>query len=235
MNKIAENPIIRLEGVNKSYDVGGSPLQVLRDVSLQIFKGEYISLMGPSGSGKSTLLNMLGLLDRPDSGEYFLDQQLTFSLKEEQRAQLRARYIGFVFQSFHLLPRLTAAENIALPLILSGVLPPIRAKAVAQVLNQLHLDDRQHHLPRELSGGQQQRVAIARALVTKPKILLADEPTGNLDQTSGKEVMALLENLNAEGITLIMVTHDQALGNRATRKLTMLDGAIVNDERSPKG
>lgn len=224
------NELLTLVGINKSYVVGGAPLQVLRDVSLTINSGEYLSLMGPSGSGKSTLLNMLGLLDRPDSGEYWLDQAATRGLAEEQRAQLRARYLGFVFQSFHLLARLTAAENVELPLILMGMIPAKRREAVKAVMAQLHLSDRQHHLPRELSGGQQQRVAIARALVTKPKILLADEPTGNLDQASGKEVMAVLESLNAEGITLVVVTHDQQLGDRAHRKLSMLDGRIVKDE-----
>lgn len=222
--------MIKLERINKSYQLGGQTLQVLKDVSLNVKAGEYISLMGPSGSGKSTLLNVLGLLDRPDSGNYWLQGEKTQQLTEAQCAKLRANSIGFVFQSFHLLPRLSAFENIALPLIISGEKPAIRNKKVHAAIQQLNLENRQHHLPRELSGGQQQRVAIARAIVTQPSLLLADEPTGNLDQQSGQEVMQLLESLHHSGITLIMVTHDHQLGKRAHRRLSMLDGAIVKDE-----
>lgn len=222
--------MIKLEKINKSYQLGGQNLQVLKDVSLNVNAGEYISLMGPSGSGKSTLLNVLGLLDRPDSGNYWLQNQKTQKLTEAECAKLRSDSIGFVFQSFHLLPRLSAFENIALPLIISGEKPAIRNQKVQSAIQQLNLENRQHHLPRELSGGQQQRVAIARAIVTQPSLLLADEPTGNLDQQSGQEVMQLLESLHHSGITLIMVTHDQQLGKRAHRRLSMLDGAIVKDE-----
>jgi putative ABC transport system ATP-binding protein len=221
---------IRLQGINKTYQVGDAPLRALWDVTLDIQQGEYISVMGPSGSGKSTLLNMIGLLDRPDSGEYWLKGTATVQLAEEQRALLRRAHIGFVFQSFHLIPRLTAFENVELPLMLDRMEIAARRNIVSDALTQLGLDDRMHHLPRQLSGGQLQRVAIARALVTKPAILLADEPTGNLDQKSGRDVMQVLEDLNQRGITLIVVTHDQSLGDRARRRIRMVDGRIDRDE-----
>ena len=222
--------MIKLDAVNKTYVVGDSPLRALREVTMAINDGEYLSIMGPSGSGKSTLLNMIGLLDRPDSGEYWLDDVATAQLPEEQRALLRRSSIGFVFQAFHLIPRLTAFENVELPLMLASKSLNERRALVVQVLEQMDLSDRMHHLPRQLSGGQLQRVAIARALVTNPKILLADEPTGNLDQKSGRDVMDVLEQLNREGITLLVVTHDQALGDRAKRRVKMVDGAIHQDD-----
>lgn len=226
----ATDPMIRLRGVNKTYQVGDAPLHALRDINLEIQAGEYLSLMGPSGSGKSTLLNMIGLLDRPDTGQYWLAGTETSRLAEEQRAELRRLHLGFVFQAFHLIPRLTAAENIELPLMLAGLSPKARKQEVEAILEQVGLSDRQHHLPKQLSGGQLQRVAIARALVTTPDVLLADEPTGNLDQASGKEVVEVLESLNQRGITLIVVTHDLSLGQRAGRRLKMVDGAITKDE-----
>jgi len=223
-------PMVRLRGVNKTYQVGDAPLRALRDITLEIQAGEYLSLMGPSGSGKSTLLNMIGLLDRPDTGQYWLAGTETSQLAEERRARLRRLHLGFVFQAFHLIPRLTAAENVELPLILAGINPRQRKQQVQAILAQVGLIERQHHLPKQLSGGQLQRVAIARALVTTPDVLLADEPTGNLDQASGNEVVGVLESLNRQGITLIVVTHDLALGQRAGRRLNMVDGAIVKDE-----
>jgi len=215
--------------VNKTYQVGESPLRALRDVSLTIESGEYLSVMGPSGSGKSTLLNMIGLLDRPDSGRYWFDNVATEVLAEEQRARLRGDNIGFIFQSFHLVNRLTAFENIELPLMLAEQPLKKRRAAVAEVLEMVGLTSRASHKPNQLSGGQLQRVAIARAIVMRPRLLLADEPTGNLDSRSGGEVIDVLERLNGEGITLIMVTHDQNIGDRATRHIRMVDGQIDRD------
>ena len=215
--------------VNKTYQVGESPLRALRDVSLSIESGEYLSVMGPSGSGKSTLLNMIGLLDRPDSGRYWFDNVATEVLAEEQRARLRGDNIGFIFQSFHLVNRLTAFENIELPLMLADQPLKKRRAAVAEVLEMVGLTSRASHKPNQLSGGQLQRVAIARAIVMRPRLLLADEPTGNLDSRSGGEVIDVLERLNGEGITLIMVTHDQNIGDRATRHIRMVDGQIDRD------
>lgn len=221
--------MIRLETVNKTYQIGESPLRALRDVSLTIESGEYLSVMGPSGSGKSTLLNMIGLLDRPDSGRYWFDNIATEVLPEEQRARLRGENIGFIFQSFHLVNRLTAFENIELPLMLAEQPIKKRREAVAEVLEMVGLTSRASHKPNQLSGGQLQRVAIARAIVMRPRLLLADEPTGNLDSRSGGEVIEVLEKLNGEGITLIMVTHDQNIGDRATRHIRMVDGQIDRD------
>ena len=220
---------ITLSHVNKTYVVGEKPLHVLNDISLSIQEGEYISIMGPSGSGKSTLLNMIGLLDRIDSGSLVLGNTETTALTEEQRAKLRRNSLGFIFQNFQLISRLTALENAELPLVLAGIDTSKRAKIVTKLFESLGLADRLQHLPKQLSGGQLQRVAIARAMVMSPKILLADEPTGNLDQKSGKDVVAVLEQLNLQGITLIMVTHDHELGARANRQLKMVDGVIVSD------
>ncbi len=225
--------MIKLEAVNKTYQVGESPLRALRDVSLSIEAGEYLSIMGPSGSGKSTLLNMIGLLDRPDSGRYWFDNIATEVLAEEKRARLRGKNIGFIFQSFHLVNRLTAFENIELPLMLAEQPVKKRRQAVAEVLEMVGLTSRAKHKPNQLSGGQLQRVAIARAIVMRPRLLLADEPTGNLDSRSGGEVIEVLENLNREGITLIMVTHDQNIGDRATRHIRMVDGQIDRDSCNP--
>ena len=224
--------MIEVRAASRSFRMGDSEVLALRNVSLRIAAGEYVSVMGPSGSGKSTLLNLLGLLDRPDAGEYLLGGVATATLAEEQRARLRRERIGFVFQSYHLVPRLSAAENIELPLVLAGQAPRARSIRVTEILQRLNLSDRAAHLPSELSGGQRQRVAIGRAIAMKPGLLLADEPTGNLDSRSGAEVTALLEELNGSGITLLVVTHDTALGARARRHLRMRDGTIVADERS---
>ncbi|MGV6807765.1 MAG: ABC transporter ATP-binding protein [bacterium] len=215
--------------LNKTYQVGDEPLRALQDVDLTVSSGEYISVMGPSGSGKSTLLNMIGLLDRPDSGEYRLNGIATQSLSEEKRAALRRENIGFIFQSFQLINRLTAFENIELPLVLAGVALGQRRERVEELLKVVGLSDRKNHRPGQLSGGQLQRVAIARALLMKPKILLADEPTGNLDSASGNEIVAALEKLHSEGITLMVVTHDLDLGKRASRQIRMVDGRIDTD------
>lgn len=223
--------MINVVGVNKSFVLGDQTVHALRDINLTIERGEYLSVMGPSGSGKSTLLNLLGLLDRPDNGQYFLNNIETTALAEEVRARLRGAHVGFIFQSFHLVPRLTARENIELPLVLAGVAPADRKVRVEETLVQLGLQDRANNAATQLSGGQRQRVAIGRALIMKPDLLLADEPTGNLDSKSGRDVMDLLEELHHQGITLLVVTHDLALGDRAHRKIGMIDGAIVTDVR----
>ena len=221
--------MIRLDGIARDFQVGDETVHALRDVSLEIGTGEYVSIMGPSGSGKSTLLNILGLLDRPSAGRYWLDDQETSTLNEERQARLRQRKIGFVFQFFHLIPRLTAAENVELPLTLAGVEPEERKTRVARTLEALGLSDRAKHRPEQLSGGQRQRVAIARATVIEPALILADEPTGNLDRHSGRDVIHILEELNAKGITLVVVTHDPELGQRAKRRLHMVDGRLAED------
>jgi putative ABC transport system ATP-binding protein len=221
--------MIKLVGVNKWYQSGSESLHVLKDIDLQIEQGDYLSIMGPSGSGKSTLLNMLGLLDVIDSGEYWLTKQATQLLNEEQRASLRGQKIGFIFQTFQLINRLTAAENVALPLVLAEIPANQRQQMVDRVLEQVGLTDRSHHLPAQLSGGQLQRVAIARAIVMQPALILADEPTGNLDQHSGLEIIELLESLNQQGLTLILVTHDMQMGHRARRKIKMVDGVLSEE------
>ena len=224
--------MIELRKIHRDFLVGDQTVHALDDVTLTIESGEYVSIMGPSGSGKSTLLNLLGLLDRPTSGTYLLNQHDVTSLSDFEQAQVRNREIGFVFQMFHLVPRLTAAENVELPLILAGLQPDERKPKVSRLLEELGLADRSHHKPDQLSGGQRQRVAIARATVTEPKVLLADEPTGNLDHKSGLDVIRILEELNARGITLIMVTHDPEIGRRARRQLRMVDGRMDIDHRN---
>jgi len=224
--------MIKVQGVSKNFYLGDQVVHGLDNIDLSIEQGEYLSVMGPSGSGKSTLLNMLGLLDKPDCGSYRLVGTETTDLSEEQRSVLRQQHIGFVFQAYHLIPRLNARENIELPLMLSGVSPAQRRKQSTEALELLGLSQREDHLPNQLSGGQRQRVAIARAIVMKPNLLLADEPTGNLDSHSGQEVVQLLEQLNNDGITLLVVTHDQTLGQRAHRQLKMVDGKIVKDFHS---
>lgn len=224
--------MINLKDICKTFYLGEEAVHALDHVDLDVTPGEYISVMGPSGSGKSTLLNMLGLLDRPDKGSYRLSDIETATLPEVERAELRSQYIGFVFQAYHLVPRLNALENIELPMMLAGIKPQERRRLAEGVLERLAIGHRAHHLPKQLSGGERQRVAIARAIVRKPTILLADEPTGNLDSHSGEEVMEMLEQLNEEGITLFMVTHDAKLGARAKRHLRMIDGQIVKDTGS---
>jgi putative ABC transport system ATP-binding protein len=223
--------MIEFSKVSRNFLVGDQMVHALRDVDLSIGAGEYVSIMGPSGSGKSSLLNLLGLLDRPSSGVYKLDGLDVTTLDDEQQARVRREKIGFVFQFFHLVPRLTAAMNIELPLILGGVAIEERKERVAKLLESYGLSDRAEHRPEQLSGGQRQRVAIARATIMRPSVLLADEPTGNLDSTTGKEVIRLLEQLTEQGVTLIIVTHDRDNGNRALRQITMVDGMIVGDKR----
>ena len=227
--------MIELSHIHRNFCVGNQMVPALDNVNLSIAAGEYLSIMGPSGSGKSTLLNLIGLLDRPTSGIYRLDGEDVTVLSDRQQAEVRNRRIGFVFQAFHLVPRLTAAENVELPLILAGVPVAQRAERVERVLAALGLADRSHHKPEQLSGGQRQRVAIARATVMQPAVLLADEPTGNLDRKSGQDVARILEQLNGGGITLIVVTHDLAIGQRARRRLHMLDGRLERDSGASGG
>lgn len=221
--------MIVLAGIERHFLVGDQTVAALHGIDLSLTEGEYAAVMGPSGSGKSTLLNILGLLDRPDAGTYRLGGLETTGLGEERRAALRRQRIGFIFQSFHLIPRLSAAENVELPLTLAGMAPRERKERVAEVLASMGLSARARHRPDQLSGGQRQRVAIARATVTAPDLILADEPTGNLDRASGEEVIRALEALNARGLTLILVTHDPQIGARARRRIRMDDGAIVED------
>lgn len=224
--------MIELTSLCRTFMLGDQAVHALDNISLKINPGEYLSVMGPSGSGKSTLLNVLGLLDVPDSGHYLLQGTDTTLLTETERARYRREHIGFVFQSYHLVARLTARENIELPLILAGVAPHERKPKVDAILAQLGLAERADHLPNQLSGGQRQRVAIGRAIIMQPRLLLADEPTGNLDTQSGSDVVAILEQLNQQGITLVVVTHDIALGQRARRRIRMTDGRIVTDDQS---
>lgn len=221
--------MIKLENIHRNFQVGDQIVHALDDINLVINNGEYVSIMGPSGSGKSTLLNLLGLLDRASTGQYYLNENDVTGLDEDQLAATRNQNIGFVFQTFHLIPRLTAAENIELPLVLAGIPEATRKESVHTALDAMNLLDRAHHKPQQLSGGQRQRVAIARATITEPSVLLADEPTGNLDQKSGLNVIETLEQLNKRGITLIVVTHDANLGARSTRSIRMLDGKIESD------
>jgi putative ABC transport system ATP-binding protein len=223
--------LILLRDVQRTFQVGDEQVHALRDVDLVIEHGEYLSLMGPSGSGKSTLLNVLGLLDRPSAGLYQLDGRDTTRLTDTEQAAVRAHQIGFVFQFFHLIGRLTAFENVELPLMLGGMPVAERRERVRSILTQTGLADRMDHRPDQLSGGHRLRVASARATVTQPELIRADEPTGNLDSASGAEVIGILEALNDEGMTLIVVTHDADIGRRASRRLKMIDGRIARDER----
>jgi len=223
--------VIELRDLTRHFQVGDQTVRALQDVSLTIADGDYLALMGPSGSGKSTLLHILGCLDHPTSGSYVLDGREVGSLPESELAAVRSRKIGFVFQFFHLVPRLTAAENVELPMILAGMRPAERRNRVTRALAAVGLTDRAAHRPDQLSGGQRQRVAIARATVMGPSILLADEPTGNLDRTSGGEIIELLERMNREGLTLVVVTHDPEVGGRARHILKLVDGRIAMDGR----
>jgi putative ABC transport system ATP-binding protein len=227
--------MMQLSGIRREYLVGAETVHALDGVDLTIGAGEYVSIMGPSGSGKSTLLNVLGLLDRPTSGTYRLQGEDVSHLDDNALAANRQRHIGFIFQFFHLIPRLTALENVELPLVLTGAPPRARRERAAQILESVGLKARIDHRPDQLSGGERQRVAIARAIVMQPSFLLADEPTSNLDSRSGGEIMQILEQLNREGIAVLIVTHDPAIGGRAKRHLTLRDGKIVGDvrERQP--
>jgi putative ABC transport system ATP-binding protein len=221
--------VIKLDNVGRVFQVGDQDVPALDSVNLTVGRGEYVSIMGPSGSGKSTLLNIIGLLDRPSSGRYFLEDRDITALTDEEEAETRRNRIGFVFQFFHLVPRMTAAQNVELPMVLGGVPPKTRAERVAAALDAMGLSDRADHRPGQLSGGQRQRVAIARATVMQPAVLLADEPTGNLDRASGAEVVHVIERLVDSGITLVLVTHDPELGERARRRIRMVDGRVVED------
>ena len=221
--------VIKLAGIERVFHLGDSSVHALDQLDIAIEAGEYVAIMGPSGSGKSTLLNLLGLLDRPNVGSYQLEGRDVTTLSPDEQAEVRSRRIGFVFQSFHLVPRLTAAENIALPMMLAGIPAAERDSRVERALKDFGLDQRSDHRPDQLSGGQRQRVAIARATIMQPAVLLADEPTGNLDRATGDDVINLLEVLNRRGMTLIIVTHDQKLGARARRQLEMEDGRLKHD------
>ena len=221
--------LIELRGIERVFRLGDSEVHALARLDLDIAAGEYVAVMGPSGSGKSTLLNLLGLLDRPDAGTYRLEGRDVTTLTADEQARVRRERIGFVFQSFHLVPRLTAAENVALPMMLAGINEEERRARVDRALQDFGLASRADHRPDQLSGGQRQRVAIARATIMRPAVILADEPTGNLDRATGDEVIRLLEALNDGGVTLIVVTHDAALGTRARRRVAMEDGRKVSD------
>jgi len=223
--------MIRLTGIVRTFVVGGEEVHALRSVNLEIARGEYLSIMGPSGSGKSTLLNLIGLLDRPNEGSYELDERKVTALSDDELARVRREKIGFVFQFFHLVPRLTALQNIELPMVLAGIDPAERRKRLARLLAEYGLEERANHRPDQLSGGQCQRVAIARAMSMGPTVILADEPTGNLDRHTGQEVLSVLEQVHHNGGTLVIVTHDPEIGARSHRRLRMLDGAVVSDER----
>jgi len=227
--------VIELRGITRVFEVGGRPVNALRGIDLLVPDGEYLSVMGPSGSGKSTLLNLLGCLDRPTSGSYRLDGQDVNDLNDLDMSRLRRHKIGFVFQAFHMVPRLTARGNVELPMVFAGVPPEERARRSEAALVSVGLRERMDHRPDQLSGGERQRAAIARAVVMGPTLLLADEPTGNLDSVSGGEVVALLEAMNAGGLTLVVVTHDSVLGRRARRQIRMADGAIVEERRAEAG
>jgi putative ABC transport system ATP-binding protein len=221
--------VIHLENIRKNYYLGKQELKVLKGITLEIFKKEYVALMGPSGSGKSTLMNLLGCLDSPTSGTYILNGKDVSKMPDNDLAEVRNKEIGFVFQQFNLLPRLTAAENVALPLVYNGTSKKKRTQQALEMLDRVGLADRSHHKPNELSGGQNQRVAIARALVNNPAIILADEPTGNLDSTTSKEIMEIFGKIQSEGNTVILVTHEEDIAHYAHRIIRLRDGVIEKD------
>ena len=226
----AENVFFRMRKIVKQYYLGDEVMTVLRDVDLDVQEGEYLSVLGPSGSGKSTLMNIIGCLDLPTSGEYILHGQEVEALDEKELARLRSREIGFIFQNSQMLQRMDAMQNVELPLIYAGVRPRERARRAEEMLVKVGLADRLHHYPNQLSGGQQQRVAIARALVTRPTLLLADEPTGALDQATGRQIMQLFRELNEDGHTIIMITHDVNIARNARRVVNIIDGVLTEAE-----
>lgn len=219
--------MIRLQKISRTYRLGGQPVHALVEITEHIQKGEHVAIMGPSGSGKSTLLNILGCLDRPDSGEYWLNDREVAKLSDEELTSVRRNLIGFVFQSFHLVPRLTAAENVELPMVFAGLSRTERRERTATALSSVDLADRADHRPDQLSGGERQRVALARSTVMGPQVLLADEPTGNLDTTSGRQILDLLDHMNEAGLTLIVVTHDPNVARRADRVVVLVDGHVA--------
>ncbi|MBK8300963.1 MAG: ABC transporter ATP-binding protein [Chitinophagaceae bacterium] len=223
--------MIHLENIQKSYFMGKQELPVLKGISMNILKNEYVALMGPSGSGKSTLMNILGCLDTPTGGKYILNEQDVSQMEDNDLAEVRNQEIGFVFQQFNLLPRLTALENVALPLVYAGMSRKLRTEKARQVLEMVSLTDRSHHKPNELSGGQCQRVAIARALVNDPSIILADEPTGNLDSKTSQEIMEIFGDIHNRGNTVILVTHEEDIANHAHRIVRLRDGIIESDRK----
>ena len=225
-------PIIEMAGIRKVYDTGKVKVEALKGVDLKIGKGEFVAIVGPSGSGKSTLMNLIGCLDTPTGGDYFIGGEKVAGLTRDQLADVRNRRVGFVFQAFNLLPQISAFENVEMPLVFGGVPPRVRRAKVAELLGKVGLGDRMDHKPTELSGGQMQRVAIARALAMDPDIVLADEPTGNLDTTSGTDIMGLFLDLWRQGSTLVVITHDMALARRASRIVEIRDGRIVSDREA---
>jgi len=227
-----KKPIIQINNIIKTYEMGNNIIHALADVSTQIYKNEYVALMGPSGSGKSTLMNILGCLDSPSSGTYFLNNTEVSKMSDDDLATVRNKEIGFVFQTFNLLPRLSALENVALPLVYAGLSQKERTEKAMKALNDVGLGNRSHHKPNELSGGQRQRVAVARALVNSPSIILADEPTGNLDSKTSYEIMALFEAIHDNGNTVIIVTHEPDIALHAHRIIKMKDGKIETDEKN---
>ena len=226
--------MIQLKNLSREFQVGNQVVHALDNIDLEIGEKDYVSIMGVSGCGKTTLLNILGLLDTPSSGDYILSGINTSQMNDDEMAKIRSTKIGFIFQSFHLIPRLTAAENIEIPMILAGMSKQERSERVAKSLARVSLSDRSDHRPEQLSGGQRQRVAIARSIVMEPKVLLADEPTGNLDSNSGKEIVKLIEELNAGGLTLIVVTHDKEIGKRSNRVIRLLDGKVISNQEQQK-
>jgi len=226
--------MIRLDGIYKDYRQGKSDVKVLKGIDLQVHEGEFVAIMGPSGSGKSTLMNIIGALDRPTQGSYFLDGEDVSKLEDDELASIRNKKIGFIFQTFNLLPRMTAQRNVELPLVYGGYKPSVRKKMAMEALDRVGLTDRAHHRPNEMSGGQRQRVAIARALVVNPRILFADEPTGNLDTQTGEDILMLFRRLNDDGATVVMVTHEHDVAQHSRRIVHIRDGLIWSDELIPE-
>ena len=227
--------IIEVRDLGKTYEVGSEKIYALKDISFDVERGEFLAIMGQSGSGKSTLMNLLGCLDTPTEGKYFINGKEVSSLSEDELAHIRNKDIGFIFQVFHLLPRSTALHNVELPLVYSGVKKAARQEIARGALKAVELSDRLAHRPNELSGGQRQRVAIARALVNKPSLILADEPTGNLDSKTGEEIVAIFQELHRRGNTIIMVTHNQELANLSERVFYLKDGRIIKEEKTGRG